>query len=70
MESSLLFVYFSMGFVELKHFGKWVLSLQGKSGFSTKDSTLFGFSLSDNLRADLSSSSLRCKVKLQHNVFH
>ncbi|KAK4285961.1 hypothetical protein QN277_002584 [Acacia crassicarpa] len=36
---------------------------EGKSGVSLKDSAFFGLSLSDNLRADFSSSALRCKQK-------
>ncbi|QCE09910.1 protochlorophyllide reductase, chloroplastic [Vigna unguiculata] len=34
---------------------------EGKSGVSLKDSTLFGLSLSEPVKADFSSSALRCK---------
>ncbi|KAJ1381741.1 hypothetical protein SESBI_44870 [Sesbania bispinosa] len=35
---------------------------EGKSSVSLKDSTMFGLSLSEPLKADFSSSALRCKV--------
>ena len=39
-----------------------VLALQGKVGASLKDSSLFGKSLSDQIKSDISSSSLKIKV--------
>ena len=42
--------------------------LQGKSGSSSKDSTLFGVSFSDHLKADFNSSGLRCKVVTYTNI--
>ena len=39
----------------------WVF-LQGKCSVSLKDSSLFGISLSDHLKSEFSSSTLRCKV--------
>ncbi|KAK7244342.1 hypothetical protein RIF29_39162 [Crotalaria pallida] len=38
---------------------------EGKSSVSMKDSTLFGLSMSDTLKADFSSCALRCKREFQ-----
>lgn len=43
--------------------------LQGKSGASFKDSTLFGVSLSDHVKADFNSSAFRCKVGYKTIIF-
>jgi hypothetical protein len=39
-----------------------VLSMQGKSSASLKESSLLGVSLSDHVKADFSSSTLKWKV--------
>ena len=39
-----------------------VLSMQGKSSASLKESSLLGVSLSDDVKADFSSSTLKWKV--------
>jgi hypothetical protein len=44
------------------HFFETFSYFQGKSSASSKDSSLFGVSFSDHLKADFSSSGLRCKV--------
>ncbi|KAJ1402731.1 Short-chain dehydrogenase/reductase SDR [Sesbania bispinosa] len=41
---------------------------EGKSSVSLKDSTLFGLSLSESLKADFSSSALRCKRDFQQKI--
>ncbi|KAE8125772.1 hypothetical protein FH972_020546 [Carpinus fangiana] len=41
---------------------------EGKSSASSKDSSLFGVSFSDHLKADFSSSGLRCKREFNHRV--
>nr|KJB62751.1 hypothetical protein B456_009G433900 [Gossypium raimondii] len=41
---------------------------EGKSGASFKDSSLFGVSLSDHIKADFTSSALRCKREFNHRI--
>ncbi|WVZ00897.1 hypothetical protein V8G54_026966 [Vigna mungo] len=44
------------------------LPKEGKIGVSLKDSTLFGLSLSEPIKADFSSSALRCKRESQRKI--
>ncbi|XP_027339774.1 protochlorophyllide reductase isoform X1 [Abrus precatorius] len=49
-------------------FGKCLCFSQGKSSASLKDSTLFGLSLSESLKADFSSSALKYKREFQQRA--